>query len=190
VDLVPRPSETKQRILDTARELFARKGVPKTSLQEIADRLGITKPALYYHFSSREELVRSIMQPLIDDGDAYVRELEQRSSVEPRDLLEGYFDFNIRHRADIMLVLTELTTLAELGLVDRVLTWRERLTTLLYGPEPALADAARAVIALGGLQDCTVQFPHVPAAELRAVAVAGALATLGLDSRADGGAAG
>ena len=187
---MPRPSETKQRIIETARELFARKGVPKTSLQEIADRLGITKPALYYHFSSREELVRSIMQPLIDDGDAYVRELEQRSSVEPRDLLEGYFDFNIRHRADIMLVLTELTTLAELGLVDRVLTWRERLTTLLYGPEPALADAARAVIALGGLQDCTVQFPHVPVAELRAVAVAGALATLGLDSRADGGAAG
>ncbi len=187
---MPRPSETKQRILDTARELFASKGVPKTSLQEIADRLGITKPALYYHFSSREELIRTIMQPLIDDGDAFVREQEERASVRPRALLEGYFDFNIRHRADIMLVLTELTTLAELGLVERVLTWRERLTMLLYGPEPALADAVRAVIALGGLQDCTVQFPHVPVDELREVAVAGALATLGVEDQNGGGAAG
>lgn len=180
---MPRPTETKQRILDTARELFASKGVPKTSLQEIADRLGITKPALYYHFRSREELVRSIMQPLIDDGDAFVREQEKLATVEPRALLEGYFDFNIRHRADIMLVLTELTTLAELGLVDQVLTWRERLTSILYGPEPSLENATRAVIALGGLQDCTVQFPHVEVGELRTAAVAAAMAALGFDER-------
>ena len=49
------PSETRQRIQDVARELFAEKGVQRTSLQDIADRLGITKPALYYHFGSREE---------------------------------------------------------------------------------------------------------------------------------------
>jgi AcrR family transcriptional regulator len=174
-----RPPGTKQRILDTARELFSQKGVQKTSLQEVADQLGITKPALYYHFSSREELVRSIMQPLIDDGEAFVDEQEARAEVESRALLEGYFDFNIRHRADVLLVLTELTTLAELGLVDRVLAWRERLTALLFGPSPTLGEATRAVVALGGLQDCTIQFPHVPEDELRAAAVEAALAALG-----------
>ena len=45
-------------------------------------------------------------------------------------------------------------------------------------------------MALGGMQDCTVQFPHVPVDELRAAAVTGALATLGFDSRPNGGAAG
>jgi AcrR family transcriptional regulator len=45
-------------------------GVQRTSLREIADRLGITKPALYYHFSSREELVRSIVQPILDEEEA------------------------------------------------------------------------------------------------------------------------
>ena len=174
-----RPPGTKQRILQTARDLFARKGVQKTSLQEIADELGITKPALYYHFSSREELVRSIMQPLIDDGEAFVSEQEARAEVEPHALLEGYFDFNIRHRADVLLVLTELTTLAELGLVDIVLAWRERLTALLFGPSPTLGEATRAVVALGGLQDCTIQFPHVPEDELREAAVDAALAALG-----------
>ena len=177
---MPRPSDTKQRILDTARELFARKGVQKTSLQEIADQLGITKPALYYHFSSREELVRNIMQPLIDDGEAFVRGQEELAEVQPRALLEGFFDFNIRHRADIMLVLTELTTLAELGLVDTVLAWRERLTALLFSPSPTLTEATRAVVALGGLQDCTIQFPHIPQDELREAAVDAACAALGL----------
>jgi AcrR family transcriptional regulator len=177
---MPRPSDTKQRILDTARELFARKGVQKTSLQEIAAELGITKPALYYHFSSREDLVRSIVQPLIDDGESFITEQEQRAEVDTRALLEGYFDFHFRYRADLMLLLTELTTLAELGLVDTVFAWRSRLTTLLYGPSPTLAESTRAVVALGGLQDCTVQFPHVPHEELRAAAVDAACAALGL----------
>lgn len=177
---MPRLSDTKQRILDTARELFARKGVQKTSLQEIAAELGITKPALYYHFSSREDLVRSIVQPMIDDGEAFIAELEARAEVDPRALLEGYFDFHLRRRADIMLVLTELTTLAELGLVDTVFAWRERLTRLLFGQSPTLAEATRAVIALGGLQDCTVQFPHVPEDELREAAVDAAFGALGL----------
>jgi AcrR family transcriptional regulator len=76
---VSRPrSDTRERIQDVARELFAQQGVQRTSLQDIADKLGITKPALYYHFSSREELVRSIVQPLIDDGEQFVAEQEAK----------------------------------------------------------------------------------------------------------------
>ncbi|MEU0463147.1 hypothetical protein ABZ215_04000 [Amycolatopsis sp. NPDC006131] len=51
---------------------------------------------------------------------------------------------------------------------------------LLQGPEPTLEQAARAVIAFGGIQDCTVQFPDVPQDSLRRVAVDGACAVLGL----------
>jgi AcrR family transcriptional regulator len=177
---VPRASDTKQRIQAVARELFTRQGVQKTSLQEIADRLGITKPALYYHFSSREELVRSIVQPLIDDGEAFLAEQEALTEVEPRALLEEYFDFHYRHREEIAFVLTELTTLAELGLIEMVLTWRERLAALLFGSEPTLAQATRAVIALGGLQDCTIHFPDVPHERLREAAVDAACAALGV----------
>jgi AcrR family transcriptional regulator len=192
---VARQSDTKNRIQEVARELFSRKGVHKTSLQEIADRLGITKPALYYHFPSREELVRSIVQPLIDDGEAFLRTRERRlreDGVEPdpRTLLEGYFDFHHRHRAEITLVLTELTTLAELGLIDMVLAWRKRLATLVYGPEPTLAQATRAVVAFGGLQDCTIQFPETPVDELRAAAVDAAMAALGTPDRERPGTSG
>lgn len=175
---MPRPSDTKRRIQDVARELFARQGVQKTSLQEIADRLGITKPALYYHFSSRDELVRSIVQPLIDDCEAFLLAQEALDSAEPRALFEGYFDLHYRHRELITFALTELTTLSELGLVELVLDWRERLAGLLVGPEPTLDQAVRAVSALGGLQDCTIQFWDTPEHELRRAAVDAACATL------------
>jgi AcrR family transcriptional regulator len=173
-------SDTKERIQAAARELFAEKGVQRTSLQEIADKLGITKPALYYHFGSREELLRSIVQPLIDAGQRFIEDHEKAGGVEARALLEGYFDFHYEHRQDVLLLLGELTTLAELGLIDTVLAWRGRLAALLCGPEPTLTDAARAVVALGGVQDCTIQFMDTPRAELREATVTAALSALGL----------
>jgi AcrR family transcriptional regulator len=162
-----------------ARDLFLQQGVQRTSLQAIADKLGITKPALYYHFSSREDLVRSILVPLIDEGEQFVDEQEARGHTDARELLEGYFDFHYRHREDLVLVLAELTALADLGLIDKVLAWRDRLGKLVFGPRPTLAQSTRAVVAFGGLQDCCLQFPDTPYKELRANSVEAALAALG-----------
>jgi AcrR family transcriptional regulator len=178
---VSRPrSDTRQRIQDVARELFVQQGVQRTSLQDIAGKLGITKPALYYHFASREELVRSILVPLIDEGEQFVEDQERRARTDARELLEGYFDFHYRHRQDLMLVLAEIAMLADLGLIDKVLAWRDRLGKLVFGPRPTLAQSTRAVVAFGGLQDCCLQFPDTPYEVLRANSVAAALAALGL----------
>ena len=173
-------SDTRQRIQEVARDLFARQGVQRTSLQDIADELGITKPALYYHFNSREDLVRSILVPLIEEGERFVVDQENLGKIDVRELLEGYFDFHYRHRQDLMLVLAELTMLADLGLVDTVLGWRERLGRLVFGPKPTLAQATRAVVAFGGLQDCCMQFPDTPYKKLRAKSIEAALAALGV----------
>jgi AcrR family transcriptional regulator len=171
-------SDTRHRIQEAARELFGEKGVQRTSLQDIANRLGITKPALYYHFSSREDLVRSILQPLIDEGKAFLADHEQRRTASPRELVEGYFDFHYRHRADMVLVVSELTALADLGLIDELLAWRDRLGKLVYGPNPTLEESVRAVIAFGGLQDCCLQFPDAPHGRMRTAVVDGAMAVL------------
>ena len=155
-------------------------GVQRTSLQDIADKLGITKPALYYHFASREELVRSILVPLIDEGEQFIEDQENLGYTDARELLEGYFDFHYRHRQDLMLVLAEIAMLADLGLIDKVLAWRDRLGKLVFGRRPTLAQSTRAVVAFGGLQDCCLQFPDTPYKELRAKSVAAALAALGV----------
>ena len=173
-------SDTRQRIQDVARELFLSQGVQRTSLQDIADKLGITKPALYYHFASREDLVRSILVPLIEEGEQFVEAQESRRDTDPREVLEGYFDFHYRHREDLVLVLAELTMLADLGLIDKVLGWRDRLGKLVFGPKPTLAQSTRAVVAFGGLQDCCLQFPDTPYEALRTTSVEAALAALGV----------
>lgn len=55
---------TRQRIQDIALEMFAERGYEKTSLREIAERLGVTKAALYYHFKTKEDIVNSIVDDL------------------------------------------------------------------------------------------------------------------------------
>jgi AcrR family transcriptional regulator len=178
---MPKPrSGTRQRIQEAARDLFVQQGVQRTSLQDIADRLGITKPALYYHFDSREELVRSILVPLIEEGERFVEDQERCEGTDARGLMEGYFDFHYRHRQDMVLVLAELTMLADLGLIDKVLGWRDRLGKLVFGPQPTLAQSTRAVVAFGGLQDCCLQFPDTPYEALRETSVQAALAALGV----------
>ncbi|BCY12128.1 TetR family transcriptional regulator [Actinoplanes sp. L3-i22] len=49
-----------------AIELFTERGYEGTSLREIAERLGITKAALYYHYNSKDEIVLSIFQAHLD----------------------------------------------------------------------------------------------------------------------------
>jgi AcrR family transcriptional regulator len=51
---------TRQRILDVALDLFAEKGFDKTSLRELAERLGFSKAALYYHFASKDDILMSL----------------------------------------------------------------------------------------------------------------------------------
>lgn len=52
-----RPGYTREQILDIAVALFNERGYDATSVSDIADRLGVTKSALYHHFRSREELL-------------------------------------------------------------------------------------------------------------------------------------
>lgn len=59
-----RRGNTRQRIQEVALELFAEQGYEKTSLREIAERLDVTKAALYYHFKTKEEILVSIFEDL------------------------------------------------------------------------------------------------------------------------------
>jgi AcrR family transcriptional regulator len=53
-------------------ELFSERGYEKTSLREIAERLGVTKAALYYHFRTKEDIVASLSEDLRRGIDAIV----------------------------------------------------------------------------------------------------------------------
>ncbi|MGA3147760.1 MAG: TetR/AcrR family transcriptional regulator [Acidimicrobiales bacterium] len=61
-------ASTKERILDVALDLFTEKGFDGTSLREIAERLGVTKAALYYHFASKDDILMALHLRLHDFG--------------------------------------------------------------------------------------------------------------------------
>ena len=175
-----RPSDTKARILAAARELFVRDGIQQTSLQDIAERLGVTKPALYYHFDSREALLTSIVQPLLDDMDIFVTSRESGKPPDPRVLLADYFDLLHRHRELLNILVRDMATMGLLDLRRRVIDWRRRLIRQLLGPAAALSAQIRAVVAIGGMSDGTVEFPGVPMGRIKVTAIEAAGAALGL----------
>jgi AcrR family transcriptional regulator len=171
--------DTRQRIQAAAVELFMARGVEKTSLREIAEQLGITKAALYYHFPSKDALVRSLVDPFLDEVEAAVVENEAKGGVPPREFLEGHFDLFARHRQMIQLLLRDLSAFAHLGLEQRLLGWQVRLRHLLVGTDAGPADQVRAVLALGGIQDVAALLPEIPLDVARKAAVEAALAALG-----------
>ncbi|RVX43463.1 TetR family transcriptional regulator [Nonomuraea polychroma] len=171
------PSDTKARIQAVARELFVQQGVQNTSLRQISERLGITKPALYYHFSSREDLVRSIVQPMVEDIERFVT---TREPGDARELLKDYFDLIWRHREVLVMLMRELETLGYTDMAERMFSWRRRLILLLFGPGVTPEQQIRATMALGGMSDCSVEYAHLPVEEVKPTAVESAAAALGL----------
>jgi AcrR family transcriptional regulator len=55
------PPGTRTRALATALELFSRDGYDGVSMRQIAEELGVTKAALYHHFTSKEEIARELV---------------------------------------------------------------------------------------------------------------------------------
>ena len=91
---------TRQQILETAQRLFTELGYDATSLQMIADEMGLTKAAVYYHFRAKSEILHATMQPEIQRLEAL---LDEAAAIRGRraridHLVDGFVDFLVRHR--------------------------------------------------------------------------------------------
>lgn len=88
---------TRQQIPEVALKLFADKGYQATSMREIAEQLGMTKAALYYHFDSKEAIVRELfagMHQQVVDLVAWAKQQEQNPTL-PAEVLTRWT--NIMH---------------------------------------------------------------------------------------------
>ena len=73
----------RDQILMTAVQLFRTRGYDRTSLREIAGNLGLSKSGLYHHFPSKEALLASLVDPLLDDLGTLLR--DHQRELEPPD---------------------------------------------------------------------------------------------------------
>ncbi|MBV9444599.1 MAG: TetR/AcrR family transcriptional regulator [Streptosporangiaceae bacterium] len=154
VDAAPR-TDTRSRAQRVALELFAEQGYEKTSLREIAERLGVTKAALYYHFRSKEDIVHSFT----DDHFAAIDALIDWARSQPagpetrREILERYVGIVLANREVFRFIEQNRAAMQsmEAGKGDRIARFRSRLDTLvelLAGAGAPLRDRVRATAAL------------------------------------------
>jgi AcrR family transcriptional regulator len=146
-------TDTRSRAQKVALELFAEQGYEKTSLREIAERLGFSKAALYYHFKSKEDIVHSFTDDYFAEIDALLEwaKDQPRSEESRREILDRYvgivlggsevFRFLEQNRASVQAMETGK---------DRLTRFRGRLDALvdlLAGPGAPLRDRVRATTA-------------------------------------------
>src|ERR1043165_5096400 len=82
-----RRTDTRDRILSVALQMFASQGYASTSLREIADELGVTKAALYFHFKTKEDILTGILRGHLASINAIVDEAEQTPAGRAQLLL-------------------------------------------------------------------------------------------------------
>jgi len=66
-----------------ATRLFAERGFAGTSLQDIADAMGVTRPALYYYVKSKDELLTKLVTEVTDGPAAAYAAVDARADLEP-----------------------------------------------------------------------------------------------------------
>jgi AcrR family transcriptional regulator len=176
----PRGS-TRERILDIALELFNEQGYDKTSLREIADRLGTTKAALYYHFERKEDILFALHLRLHDLGRGMfdrIGELSGSSSQEAAEawpeLLDHFIDQVLSNREIFILHERNHTALAVLEDSERHRAEHDdlegQLRRFLASPVIPLAQRVRMACSIGAVMSTLIgageAFGDVPAATL------------------------
>ena len=86
-------TQSRDNIMQTALELFARKGYFNTSIKQIADEANISKGLLYNYFKSKEELLRQIIFEAFAVGEEIV-EKELNSENDPKEQLKNIIEFS------------------------------------------------------------------------------------------------
>lgn len=166
-----RTGAARERVPAVALKLFARHGVAGTSLQMIADELGVTKAAVYHQFQSKEDIVWAVIAPVLDELTrvAEAAEARRRRTDRLSTVLSGVVDVVVSHRQLAAVIWTDPTVgnllrerpeLRELeGRIDRSITGPDPDTETLVSA--AMVSAALMVVGmdrrLADLDDATLR---------------------------------
>lgn len=173
METAPGPVATRQRVLNTALDLFCAHGYHRTSMQSIADRVGITKAAVHYHFPRKVDILLFLLEPVWRDFETMISNAEEQP--QPRwPVIEGYLDLMLKHRAVFQMAHHDPSLISHDGSYARVISLGLRMVALVTGPDPDLSTKVRAAQLVSMLGDPIVMLPEVPIAVLRKEILAGA----------------
>ena len=133
---IPPLSAAQSRIVASALELFAQKGVGGTSLQMIADAIGVTKAAIYFQFRTKDEIVLAAAEDELAKLEAVIDAAEAESSPARRRevLLTRIVDLSVDRRRTVSVILSDPVVLRFFTNHARYRAAVDRLMDLLMGP--------------------------------------------------------
>jgi AcrR family transcriptional regulator len=133
--------QTRQQILDTAQRLFAERGYDATSLQMIADEMGLTKAAVYYHFRAKSDILHAALLPGIRQIAALVDEADAMRGRRARidHIVTGLADFLVHNRHYAVMASTDPAA-KRYDVDHEAVVLRQRVLTLFYGENPTGAE--------------------------------------------------
>jgi AcrR family transcriptional regulator len=178
--------DTRARILDAAIARFRDQGFAGTSIRDLADDSGVTTAALYYHFDSKDQILRALVDPFLQTLRGITASEHQPA---PEQLMEQLIDLLIEQGPVMHAVMSDVSARQVLKQSD----FRDVIGNVeqVLATSDAHADLLRARCAFGALQRgvfaaanvgkraraSDTSFEQVDAAD-RAVILAAALAAL------------
>jgi TetR/AcrR family transcriptional regulator, regulator of cefoperazone and chloramphenicol sensitivity len=99
----------RDQILETSLSFFEARGYAGVSLRDIADQLGVTKAALYYHFESKQSIVEALIADAIKQRDATVGHMEADTREALLDILRRYIRIYIDHQRVMTWLTNDMT---------------------------------------------------------------------------------
>ncbi|MFJ5775145.1 TetR/AcrR family transcriptional regulator [Streptomyces sp. NPDC093094] len=145
-----RRGNTRQRIQDVALELFAEQGYEKTSLREIAERLEVTKAALYYHFKTKEEIVVSLFEDLTKPIEELIEwGRRQPSTLETKHEIVRRYSAALAGASPLFRFMQEnQATVRDLRIGELFKDRMRALRDIVIDPDAPLVDQVRSVSAI------------------------------------------
>jgi len=145
---------TRTRILDIARDLIAAQGYSSTSIAQIAEKLGTSKAALYYHFKSKEEILDALLgEPFEAMKD--LRDACTRPGAKPEEVLGGLIDCISGPGSCLAIFENDPSVLHEWAQRNKLDEEWKKVITALVGPKPTTANVIKARAAIAAAKQGT-----------------------------------
>jgi TetR/AcrR family transcriptional repressor of bet genes len=149
-----RAEDTRRAIERAALATFCERGYRAATLEDVGERVGITRGTVLHHFRSKAGLLFAVVDPYLRD----VADLLARSRVDDpptasqrRRVLTEFADLFIAHRGPARLLATDVSARVQLDLVERWDTPSSRALTLLIGNRASEMGRVRVAAALGAM---------------------------------------
>jgi len=139
-------------IIDEAIKLFQKKNYHGTSMQDIAEAVGMYRGSLYHYINSKEEILYRIVERALSEGMAALLKI-QKEDCPPAEklgrLIECHIQYSVKHKAELAIMLEDAKHLSD--------EWQKQIRQVQKRYEIVFQDAIKEGIQKGEFKDLDVK---------------------------------